>query len=157
MSTCTPLEHDYIGLTEVSSIPPMTSPKLPSPPSLDIKETELRLGLPGSHFLGKKTHHLPPSAFGLGSEDTLLGISLNPGRNPTSGAKRGFFDVIDGCYAKGSGGGGVGGVVKAPGCVPKAVRKDIVVAREEGSESVLEKKKKEDQVSEHGSAAPASK
>ncbi|KAI4381916.1 hypothetical protein MLD38_007934 [Melastoma candidum] len=51
--------------------------------------------------------------------------------------------------------GGVGGVVSSPGCASMAVRNETVAPRDEESE--LEKKKEEDQVSEHGSAAPAAK
>lgn len=71
MST-TPLEHDYIGLSESSSVP-RSSDKLSYSSSssscteenytssnkacLNFKETELRLGLPGSQSPGRKPSH----------------------------------------------------------------------------------------------------
>ncbi|KAK4361915.1 hypothetical protein RND71_017156 [Anisodus tanguticus] len=71
-----PLEHDYIGLSELEK----SSDKISSTSSsvtkntdvVNLKETELRLGLPGSEFTGL-TH-------------------LN---NFTSRTKRGFSDAID--------------------------------------------------------------
>ncbi len=84
-----PLEHDYIGLSEPSSlersfdkISSSSSSSSFSPVStengkninvLNLKETELRLGLPG---------------FGQDSPSSL--------KNFVSGAKRGFSDSIDG-------------------------------------------------------------
>ena len=97
-----PLEHDYIGLTETSSME-RSSEKLSSSSSstlstedvksssLNLKETELRLGLPGSESPERKV-----SLFGKDLEDKHNGYSLSPLKNLVSGAKRGFSDAIDG-------------------------------------------------------------
>ncbi|XP_044497229.1 auxin-responsive protein IAA27-like [Mangifera indica] len=111
----TPLEHDYIGLSETSSMQRI-SEKLSSPSSssssssstepnnncsnknktcLNFKETELRLGLPGSNFPERK----PPngvSLFGKDIENSTNGFCVTPMKNIVSGAKRGFSDAIDG-------------------------------------------------------------
>ncbi|MCD7453418.1 hypothetical protein HAX54_020834 [Datura stramonium] len=83
-----PLEHDYIGLSE-ASLMERSSDKISSSSSssvLNLKETELRLGLPGTESLGV-------SLFGKDLEDKKLG------RNPlsifTSRTKRVFSDSID--------------------------------------------------------------
>ncbi|PKU87376.1 auxin-responsive protein IAA21-like [Dendrobium catenatum] len=71
-----PLEHDYIGLSEVSD-------KLASGEVENLRETELRLGLPGSLSPERK------EKVGL-----TLGLQLQKGF--AAGAKRGFSDAIDG-------------------------------------------------------------
>ncbi|KAH0449171.1 hypothetical protein IEQ34_022971 [Dendrobium chrysotoxum] len=71
-----PLEHDYIGLSEVSD-------KLASGEVENLRETELRLGLPGSLSPERK------EKVGL-----TLGLQLPKGF--AAGAKRGFSDAIDG-------------------------------------------------------------
>ncbi|XP_009353580.2 auxin-responsive protein IAA21 isoform X1 [Pyrus x bretschneideri] len=118
-----PLEHDYIGLTETSSSPmERSSEKISSSTSsalssttaeeektsssaINLKETELRLGLPGSHSPDRKK----PSGLGLGvsffgkdleENNKPTAFSPNPPKNPVSGAKRGFSDAIDGCSEK---------------------------------------------------------
>ena len=85
-------EHDYIGLSELDA----ASDKLSSSDvSTDneknnLKETELRLGLPG----------LGLSLFGKDleeSEKSVGGFCASPFKNfASSGAKRGFSDAIDG-------------------------------------------------------------
>ncbi|XP_057473345.1 auxin-responsive protein IAA27-like [Actinidia eriantha] len=88
-----PLEHDYIGLSESSSME-RSSDKLSSSSSsiivssedeknnvLNFKDTELCLGLPG---LWKEL------------EDKPNGYCLSPMKNFVSGSKRGFSDAIDG-------------------------------------------------------------
>ncbi|XP_044486914.1 auxin-responsive protein IAA27-like [Mangifera indica] len=113
----TPLEHDYIGLSETSSMQ-RSSEKLPSSSSssnsstelnnnnnnncsnknktcLNFKETELRLGLPGSHSPERKPPH-GVSLFGKDIENNTNGFSVTPLKNIVSGAKRGFSDAIDG-------------------------------------------------------------
>ncbi|XP_060205736.1 auxin-responsive protein IAA27-like [Lycium barbarum] len=87
-----PLEHDYIGLSELEK----SSDKISSSSSssvnqkntdvLNLKETELRLGLPGSESPGV-------SLFGKDLENK--GLGLNPLSNLTSRTKRGFSDAID--------------------------------------------------------------
>ncbi|WCJ40813.1 Auxin-responsive protein IAA27 [Euphorbia peplus] len=93
-----PKEHDYIGLgglSEPSPPPPMdskpsensssscSSSTVPAEdnkkPCLNLKETELRLGLPGSESPERK---------------------VTPLKNLVSGAKRGFSDAINGSDAK---------------------------------------------------------
>lgn len=106
MSTI-PLEHDYIGLSETSSMQ-RSSDKLSSSSSsssstlsteqnnsnsnktsLNFKETELRLGLPGSQSPERKPAH-GLSLFGKDIE------APSPLKGVVSGAKRGFSDAIDG-------------------------------------------------------------
>ncbi|XVF74551.1 hypothetical protein PTKIN_Ptkin13bG0119000 [Pterospermum kingtungense] len=111
----TPLEHDYIGLGETSSME-RSSEKISSSSSssstlsiedktskttcnttLNLKETELRLGLPGSQSPERKV-----SLFGkdLESNDKSNGFPASPLKNLVSGAKRGFSDAIDGSNGK---------------------------------------------------------
>ncbi|KAM6569326.1 hypothetical protein CsatB_017311 [Cannabis sativa] len=72
-----PLKHDYIGLSE--SVPSMESSgkssEKKSGSGLNLKATELRLGLPGSESPER--------------EEGLAGLGL------VTGAKRGFSDAID--------------------------------------------------------------
>ena len=101
-----PLEHDYIGLSEAPSME-RTSDKISSSSSstisseseksiaLNLKETELRLGLPGSESPERKPQ-LGVSLFGKDLEDKTNGYSLGPLKSFVSGAKRGFSDAIDG-------------------------------------------------------------
>ncbi|KAH9665850.1 auxin-responsive protein IAA8 [Citrus sinensis] len=116
MST-TPLEHDYIGLSESSSVP-RSSDKLSYSSSssscteenytssnkacLNFKETELRLGLPGSQSPGRKPSH-GLSLFGKdiennnsNSNNTNGYAAPSPLKSLVSGAKRGFSDALDG-------------------------------------------------------------
>ncbi|OMO54025.1 AUX/IAA protein [Corchorus capsularis] len=65
---------------------------------LNLKETELRLGLPGSQSPERKV-----SLFGKDLEsnnDKSNGLSVSPLKNLVSGAKRGFSDAIDGSNGK---------------------------------------------------------
>ncbi|XP_010249636.1 PREDICTED: auxin-responsive protein IAA27 [Nelumbo nucifera] len=100
-----PLEHDYIGLSEVSSME--DSEKISSSSStvsteeeekknaLNLKETELRLGLPGSESPERKADaRVGISLLGRTVEDKN-GYSLSVLKNFVSGAKRGFSDAID--------------------------------------------------------------
>ncbi|XP_019193748.1 PREDICTED: auxin-responsive protein IAA27-like isoform X2 [Ipomoea nil] len=103
-----PLEHDYIGLSEASSME-RSSEKISSSGSsstvcteveesndLNLKETELRLGLPGSESPERKAGAAGAGVclFGKDLEDRSVGFS--PLKNFVSGAKRGFSDAIDG-------------------------------------------------------------
>ncbi|XP_072978561.1 auxin-responsive protein IAA21-like [Typha angustifolia] len=78
-----PLEHDYIGLSGASS--PATGAAVAAGEghvaALELKETELRLGLPGSESRERKEK--------VGATFGLLPKGL------VSGAKRGFSDAID--------------------------------------------------------------
>ncbi|CAB4272573.1 unnamed protein product [Prunus armeniaca] len=109
-----PLEHDYIGLTETSSME-RSSEKISSSSSsalsttedeksstFNLKETELRLGLPGSRSPDRKSGlGIGVSIFGKDLEDNKHnGYTPNPSKNPVSGAKRGFSDAIDGSSEK---------------------------------------------------------
>ncbi|MBA0552055.1 hypothetical protein Golob_022897 [Gossypium lobatum] len=110
----TPLEHDYIGLSETSSVE-RSSDKIPSSPSssssssthpnedkttrtsLNLKETELRLGLPGSQSPERKVSLFCKD---LESNERSNGFAVSPLKNLMSGAKRGFSDAIDGPNGK---------------------------------------------------------
>ncbi|CAL9202040.1 unnamed protein product [Musa hybrid cultivar] len=102
-----PLEHDYIGLSELP-FSAAAAAGAAEDGALNLKETELRLGLPGSESPDRKekvglTLGLLPKVFG-------------------SGAKRGFSDAIDGAgkWELASGGcgseveGGKGGALFSP-------------------------------------------
>ncbi|KAK4269346.1 hypothetical protein QN277_022515 [Acacia crassicarpa] len=125
-----PLEHDYIGLAAASGNPSMEkhTEKISSPSSasstlssekensssLNFKETELRLGLPGTD-----SPPLPPSERKSGSGISLFGKDLQSSHNSTDTnanngfssssplkntnvvrAKRVFSDAIDGSSGK---------------------------------------------------------
>ncbi|EEF46423.1 auxin-responsive protein IAA27 [Ricinus communis] len=126
-----PKEHDYIGLSETSPMERI-SDKLSSSPSfsssssssssttneensnknktcLNLKETELRLGLPGSQSPERKplSLHTGVSLFGKDIDTTNNNNSATNGngysfslssplKSLVSGAKRGFSDAIDG-------------------------------------------------------------
>ncbi len=95
------LEHDYIGLSDVSSMEGSENLTSGSEGSngLNLKATELRLGLPGS-----ESPERGDSVGGLDKNGYPLGVL----KNLVSGAKRGFSDAIDGGSGKwvfsGSGG-----------------------------------------------------
>ncbi|KAJ7969581.1 Auxin-responsive protein [Quillaja saponaria] len=78
-----PQEHDYIGLSEV---PSMESSDKSSERSsgLNLKATELRLGLPGSVSPGRDSGAEDKNGYPSGMLKSLV-----------SGAKRGFSDAID--------------------------------------------------------------
>ncbi|KAH0449389.1 hypothetical protein IEQ34_020081 [Dendrobium chrysotoxum] len=73
-----PLELDYIGLADVSS-----TNKLAASARENLRETELRLGLPGSESPERK-------------EKVGFALGLQMPKGFASGAKRGFSDAIDG-------------------------------------------------------------
>lgn len=98
-----PLEHDYIGFSE--SVPSMeisgrSSERSSTGSRLNLKATELRLGLPGSESPERDEDD-------CGVEDKN-GFQLGVLKCLVSGAKRGFSDAIDGAAGKwvysGSGG-----------------------------------------------------
>lgn len=99
----TPLEHDYIGLSEPSSMERSCDKVSSSTVSsedeknnvLNLKETELRLGLPGSESPERKAG-LGVSLFGKDLEEKSSGYAPSPLKIFVSGAKRGFSDAIDG-------------------------------------------------------------
>ncbi|KAK1360184.1 Auxin-responsive protein IAA14 [Heracleum sosnowskyi] len=87
----TPLEHDYIGLSETptAEISSESMSETKKNHVLNLKETELRLGLPGSVSPERKAGNVVP-LFGKVLEDTKVGSF----KNFASGAKRGFSDAI---------------------------------------------------------------
>ncbi|KAJ0989239.1 hypothetical protein J5N97_007595 [Dioscorea zingiberensis] len=85
-----PLEHDYIGLSAAMEAPEKV-PGGEEAHKLGLKETELRLGPPGSES--------PERNKGMG-----LTLGLMP-KSFVSGAKRGFSDAIDGAGKWGFAGG----------------------------------------------------
>lgn len=89
-------EHDYIGLSEVSSNE-QTSDKAKTSnlsektsKGLTLKATELRLGLPGSQS---------PERF-VFEDDNGANCPIGAVKNLVSGAKRGFSDTINGGSGK---------------------------------------------------------
>jgi auxin-responsive protein IAA len=87
----TPLEHDYIGLTDNTSMEKTSS-------SLNFKETELRLGLPGCESPDRK--QVTTASGGRVSFFGNKNLNINvcsPLKNLVAnvGAKRGFSDAID--------------------------------------------------------------
>ncbi|KAI3789750.1 hypothetical protein L2E82_02553 [Cichorium intybus] len=92
-----PLEHDYIGLSEPSSMDKTSeSSNHSSENALNLKATELRLGLPG---LGQDLEKTP--------------CKNSPVKSFVSGAKRGFSDVnLDGSCKWGFNGGSDGDSAK---------------------------------------------
>ncbi|KAI8529578.1 hypothetical protein RHMOL_Rhmol12G0235600 [Rhododendron molle] len=90
-----PLEQDYIGLSEASSLD-RSPTEAEKENVLNLKETELRLGLPGSESPERKAG-AGVSLFGKDKEEKTNGYySLSPLKNFSSGSKRGFSDAIDG-------------------------------------------------------------
>lgn len=85
----TPL--DYIGLSETptAEISSENMSETKKNHALNLKETELRLGLPGSVSPERKAGNVVP-LFGKVLEDTKVGSF----KNFASGAKRGFSDAI---------------------------------------------------------------
>uniref|UniRef100_A0A5B6ZUS5 Auxin-responsive protein n=1 Tax=Davidia involucrata TaxID=16924 RepID=A0A5B6ZUS5_DAVIN len=175
----------YIGLSETCSME-RSSEKISSSSScnvstedekdsaLNLKETELRLGLPGSESPERKAG-LGMSLFGKDLEDKTNGYSLSPLKNFVSGAKRGFSDAIDvsGKWGfsvnggsevdlakssvlfspKGRNGGGLENKNVQQSCLPGPATKEVVPP---SPNPVQEKKTQVSSANEHGSA-PAAK
>ncbi|XP_057725848.1 auxin-responsive protein IAA27-like [Arachis stenosperma] len=91
----TPLEHDYIGLAEKKKIPSSSSSSS-SEDGKTFKETELRLGLPGSESPERKPlSGVSLSLFGnLNNNNNVMNHHVH-----VAGAKRGFSDAIDAKWA----------------------------------------------------------
>ncbi|KAJ7953474.1 Auxin-responsive protein [Quillaja saponaria] len=96
-------EHNYLGLSDCSSVDSSTPPCLSEEKkiNLNLKATELRLGLPGSQSPEREPDHYLSSAkldekhlFPL--LPTKDGIYSSPQKNVISGSKRGFSDTMDG-------------------------------------------------------------
>lgn len=83
------LEHDYIGLSEVSSMEkPNDKQQDYYNNNTSLKHTELRLGLPGSESPDRRDVHVHVNNVGV---DLSLGVL----KNFMTGAKRGFSDALD--------------------------------------------------------------
>lgn len=96
-----PQEHDYIGLSEPlpverssdKTVPPSPSSNVEKNNVFNLKETELRLGMPGSQAPERKGG-AGLSLFGKDLKDeSKCGLSQ---KSFVSGAKRGFSDAING-------------------------------------------------------------
>ncbi|GMI81263.1 phytochrome-associated protein 2, indole-3-acetic acid inducible 27 [Hibiscus trionum] len=93
-----PVEHDYIGLSEqpLPSMEKRSGDTNAEKSGLRLKDTELRLGLPGSESPEREDR-----------DQNVLSL-----KSFVSGAKRGFSDALDGggkwVFAGGSGGGSEG-------------------------------------------------
>ena len=103
----TPLEeHDYIGLSEVekiissssssSTISTEENEKNKKNNALNLKETELRLGLPGSESPDRKGGGVGASLLAKGLEEKNGYPPLALLKTFIPGTKRGFSDAIDG-------------------------------------------------------------
>ncbi|OIW09104.1 hypothetical protein TanjilG_16331 [Lupinus angustifolius] len=69
--------------------------------SLNFKETELRLGLPGCHSHEKNSGFVVGvSLFGMNLNNNNISSVATPLKNLVAGAKRGFSDAIDGSETK---------------------------------------------------------
>lgn len=95
-----PLEHDYIGLSE--SVPSMgssvkSSERNSTGSRLNLKATELRLGLPGSE---SPERDVDGDGVSVGGVEDKSGFQLGVLKCLVSGAKRGFSDTIDGASGK---------------------------------------------------------
>ncbi|KAL5729137.1 hypothetical protein ACHQM5_002127 [Ranunculus cassubicifolius] len=103
-----PLEHDYIGLSEMESSSEKINSssgsteeddnnKVKKAHDLNLKETELRLGLPGSESPERR------SVNGISLSLAVKGVEEKNGyvlKNFMTGAKRGFSDALDGSSGK---------------------------------------------------------
>ncbi|PIN13694.1 hypothetical protein CDL12_13691 [Handroanthus impetiginosus] len=89
-----PQEHDYIGLSEENKASDkILSSEIETKNVLNLKETELRLGLPGSESPERKSGN-GVSLFW--KDEGNNGFSQSPLKNFVSGAKRDFSDAIKG-------------------------------------------------------------
>ncbi|KAK1357593.1 Auxin-responsive protein [Heracleum sosnowskyi] len=97
-----PLQHDYISIPETHTMERssedisscFSSTEKNKNNLLNLKQTELRLGLPGSTSPERKPGHGVP-LFGKVLNDTKVGGFCTL-KNFVSGAKRGFCDATDG-------------------------------------------------------------
>ncbi|KAL8122953.1 auxin-responsive protein IAA27-like [Apium graveolens] len=87
-----PLQHDYISLSETHTMEGSSENNKNN--VLNLKQTELRLGLPGSVSPERKPGNEVP-LFGKALKDTKVG-GFCPLKNFLSGAKRGFCDATHG-------------------------------------------------------------
>lgn len=196
-----PLEHDYIGLAAASESASMDKhcEKISSPSSaasstlssdkensssLNFKETELRLGLPGIDSERKTVGGI--SLFGKDLQSNHVsnttdsnannGFSASSLKNNVTGAKRGFSDAINeffsvsekkiGCEGDLGKGASLfsprGGNVVKPSLVSSAVDGSGNSEHKSVKDGGMVQEKKKPQVSvavtnEHGSAPPAAK
>ena len=181
-----PKEHDYIGLSEAPSMEKIFD-KLSSSSStlskeeninsnssntsLNLKETELRLGLPGFQSPERKLT-LPAAGVSLFGKDidTSSPNGYRPLKNLVSGVKRGFSDTIVGSSGKwvfsGSNGSevdlGKGAILFSPrgdngnsqkSCVAGPAKKDDVAQ----SPKPVQEKNSQVAAANENSSAPAAK
>ncbi|KAL0319271.1 UNVERIFIED_CONTAM: Auxin-responsive protein IAA27 [Sesamum angustifolium] len=169
-----PQEHDYIGLSEPLPVEKSSDKILPTSSAsgieknsvLNLRETELRLGLPGSESLERKAGN-GVSLFGKDLKDESgNGFCQGSLKSFVSGAKRGFSDAINGSGKWGlsiNGGSEVDlgkndvlfsprGVCKGnntmQSCLPGTSVKEI---------STVKAAEEEEKKNESGNTAPASK
>lgn len=93
-----PQEHDYIGLSEHLPSDKILSPSSSSKNNVfNLKQTELRLGLPGSESPERIKAGFGVSLFGKDlKDDNNTGFCHSPSKSFVSGSKRGFSDAING-------------------------------------------------------------
>ncbi|KAL0415210.1 UNVERIFIED_CONTAM: Auxin-responsive protein IAA27 [Sesamum latifolium] len=171
-----PQEHDYIGLSEPLPVEKGSDKILPSSSVsgieknsvLNLRETELRLGLPGSESLERKAGN-GVSLFGKDLKDESgNGFCQGSLKSFVSGAKRGFSDAINGSGKWGlsiSGGSQVDlgkndvlfsprgvcqGINTMQSCLPGTSVKEISTVKAVEEEE-------EEKKNESGNTAPASK
>ncbi|KAK1276090.1 Auxin-responsive protein IAA8 [Acorus gramineus] len=90
-------ERNYMGLSESSSMESSVVSPMDKDTSLNLKATELRLGLPGSQSPERDTDISLTSSAKL---DEKLLFPLLPSKSVVSGNKRGFSDAMDGFSEK---------------------------------------------------------
>ncbi|CAL0322052.1 unnamed protein product [Lupinus luteus] len=141
----TPFEHDYIGLAENPSMDTNSN----NTSSLNFKETELRLGLPGCISPERKSGTVVGvSLFGIDLQNkhknNVCSVAT-PLKNFVAGAKRGFSDAIDGSEVD----MGKGSVLFSPNQTIKEVDNVII------PQSVMEKNNQVAGTNEHAIAPDA--
>jgi len=105
----TPFEHDYIGLAETpymekscdkisSSVSSNISSEDDNSSSLNFKETELRLGLPGCESPENKSGAAGISLFGKDLQNNGYSAASS---TPSKNLKRGFSDAISSSSSSG--------------------------------------------------------
>ncbi|KAL3840875.1 hypothetical protein ACJIZ3_025466 [Penstemon smallii] len=150
-----PQEHDYIGSSEPLQVG--KSSKDVKNNLFNLKETELRLGLPGSESPERKVGN-GVSIFGKDLKDeSVNGFSHSPLKNFVSGAKRGFSDAINdsGKWVLSMNGGSEVDLKKGDTLFsPKGVN---VGGKNNNNLQSTPVKPVEEKKNENGSTAPASK
>ncbi|CAA0839675.1 Auxin-responsive protein IAA9 [Striga hermonthica] len=91
-------ERNYLGLSDCSSVDSSTVSCSPveGKANLNLKATELRLGLPGSQSPKRDSDFSPLSSVHKLDEKQLFPLAPNPKTVVVSGNKRGFSDTVNG-------------------------------------------------------------